>query len=387
MKQMILIGNYLPDRQESMLRFSALLEKGYAQEGIKTVTWRPKPFFGFFFSSTNTGIGKWMGYIDKWILFPLYLKRQLLNRNFRTSSVRFHICDHSNAPYLKYLPANKTVITCHDVLAIRGALGYEGAYVGASRAGLYFQKWILSYLSKARLLAAVSENTLKQLRELPETKGSSGKWTVISNSFNEKFECLSVKEASHRLKNSGLKDKAFILHVGSDLARKNRKLLIDMVSDLGANWDGLICYAGTAVDDNLLQYAAYSNLQHRIVSVVKPDHNTLEALYNACEAFIFPSYSEGFGWPLIEAQACGAPVIASNIDPLPEVTAGAALHAHPDKSDDFAKAFLSLRDSAIRNKLIENGFENCKRFTPATMIQSYLALHQFKEHQTHEFIY
>jgi glycosyltransferase involved in cell wall biosynthesis len=110
--------------------------------------------------------------------------------------------------------------------------------------------------------------------------------------------------------------------------------------------------------------------------VPKPDHETLCALYSLAHAFVFPSLSEGFGWPLIEAQACGVPVIASNIEPLPEVSGGAALHVSPQDAPAFAAALQSLADSAVRNSLVERGLQNAVRYDLATMIDGYLALHQ-----------
>jgi glycosyltransferase involved in cell wall biosynthesis len=168
------------------------------------------------------------------------------------------------------------------------------------------------------------------------------------------------------------------LHVGSALARKNRKLLLDMARITGNRWDGCICMAGEAIDQDLMDYAKTIGLNERVVSVERPDHQTLLALYSSCDVFIFPSFSEGFGWPVIEAQACGAPVIASNIEPMQEVSGGAALHADPTKPEDFANAFLSLKDKDVRDGLIQHGYQNALRFNPCTMIDAYLDLHALK---------
>src|ERR1700738_951837 len=144
--RIILIGNYPPDRQESMERFAQMLGAGFGKAGRSIEIWRPEVFFGAFAKSTTSGLGKWLGYIDKWILFPLILRWRLSNKTNRNGACRFHICDHSNSPYLKCLPPARTVITCHDVLAIRGALGFEDAYVKASLPGRFLQSWILKNL-------------------------------------------------------------------------------------------------------------------------------------------------------------------------------------------------------------------------------------------------
>jgi glycosyltransferase involved in cell wall biosynthesis len=314
----ILIGNYLPDKQESMVRFAHMLDSGFRAAGISTEIWWPRVFFGKKVKSTYFGVGKWLAYLDKWVLFPLLLRWRLLSSKLHGPLVRFHVCDHSNAPYLKYLPVARTGITCHDVLAIRGAMGYADAYAPASFLGKILQKWILYYLSRAKLLAAVSQLTINQLRELTaEQKVRQAEWVVIHNALNADFSPTGGSK-----KDPLGSTTPYLLHVGSGLPRKNRQLLLSMVHVLGERWQGNICFAGEAIDEALLTQAESLGLSSRMISVVKPEHEMLVALYRSCEAFVFPSFSEGFGWPVIEAQACGVPVIASNIDPMPEISGG-----------------------------------------------------------------
>lgn len=378
--RIILIGNYKLDNQESMKRFAMMLEKGFNSEGIETEIWEPTVFFASGFKNSTSGLGKWFGYIDKWLLFPVILKLRTLKTSNKDKNTKFHICDHSNAVYLKSLPHNRTVITCHDVLAIRGALGFSDAYCPASGMGKILQKWILKNLKKAQTLAAVSHFTLNQLKDLSKLDSNKAKnWVVIHNAFNADFKPLPIGSSKRLLNDMGIDaDESFILHVGSSLERKNRKLLLLMVAELGDKWQGKICFAGKDLDTNLMDLAHKLNLSHRVISVVRPSHEGLLALYTMCEAFIFPSLSEGFGWPLIEAQACGAPVIASSFEPMPEVSNNTALHVHPENAKGFADAFLSLQDSKTRNQLINAGLLNSERFNIKYMIDSYIALHQSK---------
>src|SRR5690606_39604599 len=98
-------------------------------------------------------------------------------------------------------------------------------------------------------------------------------------------------------------------------------------------------------------------------------------LYNGAEAFVFPSLSEGFGWPVIEAQACGTPVVTSNFQPMLEVSGNAALHADPKSPKAFAEALMTISNINLREELIKLGFENTKRFYVKHMIESYLKLY------------
>lgn len=375
--KIILIGNYPPDKQESMKLFSKMLSSGFSDSGVRSETWLPTIFFGRFSKNTNKGLGKWLGYLDKWILFPVILKSRLLKKKYKDPGINFHICDHSNSPYLAYLPRSKSAITCHDVLAIRGALGFEDAHCEASRFGIVLQKWILKNLLSAKKLAAVSALTYQQLEELRNgLQNGQSNWQVIHNAFNQDFHPLSMPVCEEKLPEIGfIKTQPFLLHLGSSLERKNRKLLVDMLIELEDDWEGIVCFAGDPIDTDLQFHINKLGLQNRVKSIVKPSHEKLLVLYSCCDAFIFPSFSEGFGWPIIEAQACGAPVIASNIEPMPEVSGGAALHESPGDAEAFARAFLTLKKTETREKLIAAGFENIKRFSVGQMIKAYLSLH------------
>jgi glycosyltransferase involved in cell wall biosynthesis len=375
--RIILIGNYTKDNQESMKRFTQMLFSGYSELNISAEVWLPDVLMAKWSKSTNKGLGKWLAYIDKYVIFPIKLRYKLLAKKYNTADVRFHICDHSNAMYISHLPLARTLITCHDVLAIRGAFGYTDAYCPASATGRVLQKWILKSLSKAKYLAAVSHFTLNQLNDLlGRNEILTDKWKVIHNGFNSNFWKMDPDQSRPLLKSVGVElYEPYILHVGSQLPRKNRKLLLDMVYHLGDNYKGKICFAGQAIDDGLLRHALSLGLQNRLVVVLKPDHNTLVALYSNCKAFIFPSFSEGFGWPVIEGQACGAPVITSKLEPFIEVGGEGVLFADPYKADDFAEAFLKLNDDGVNVNLIEKGYNNCTRFDFRDMIKSYIELH------------
>ena len=370
----VLIGNYPLDRQESMQRFAQMLSSGFRTNGIQVKNWQPIIFFGAPFSTTVSGIGKWFGYLDKWILFPLVITwRRLLSRK----NTCYHICDHSNAPYLRFLPKESTAITCHDVLAIQSGLGFSDTHVSTSKMGTILQKWILRHLSTARNLATVSQYTFDELNKLTLDNRNRRNWQIIPNSFNDRFHKIDSDKAETLLLKFKISaaDK-FILHVGSDLPRKNRKLLLDTAACLGARWSGKICYAGHPIDERLKRHAESLGLHHRIISVEAPDHEMLLALYSRCDAFIFPSLSEGFGWPVIEAQACGAPVIASNIQPMPEVGGAGALYADPTRPEEFASALTSLQNASIKNELTKRGLQNIARYRSEVMMEKYLKLHR-----------
>ena len=86
--------------------------------------------------------------------------------------------------------------------------------------------------------------------------------------------------------------------------------------------------------------------------------------YSNALAFIFPSLYEGFGIPVLEAQACGCPVISSNSSALPEVLGDSAILCNPTKENDFTKAIIRIaQDKVMSESLVRRGYENVKRFS------------------------
>jgi glycosyltransferase involved in cell wall biosynthesis len=373
--KIILIGNYKADKQYSMQIFEELMLEGYLSSKVAVSAIRPSVIFGHL-RFNKPSIIKWLAYVDKFILFPIHL---LFNRSVNFISfkkVQYHICDHSNAFYLHFLPKNKTVISCHDVLAIRAGLGYTDTYCTATKSGEILQKIILSSLSGAKKLAAVSEFTLQQLTEIDTLPDLKKEWICIHNALSEKFVPMPDDEIKQTLlKFNLLKGKPFLLHLGSDLERKNRKLLVKMIYELQNDWDGVLVLAGAALNPELVALIEELKISHRIIQIHRPTDTEIIALYSSCEAMVFPSYSEGFGWPIIEAQACGSPVITSNKAPMmPEVGGKAALYADPDDASSFAEQFRKLKDKGFRKEVIRLGHENTKRFDFEKTMRQYVEL-------------
>lgn len=373
--KIILIGNYRPDKQYSMQIFEVLMSEGYVKSKLDVSVIRPSKVFGKV-SFNNYSLIKWLGYIDKFLLFPILILLLRLKNLILVSNTHYHICDHSNAFYLHFLPKNRTIITCHDVLAIRAGLGFTDTYCYASISGKVLQKIILNILSKAKKLAAVSEFTLNQLKSIDKQTSLTKKWICIHNALSEKFKALPETYIQEVLNKFQLqKNSPIILHIGSDLERKNRKLLVHFMYEIQNDWNGLLVLAGEPLNGELLEIINKLNISDRILQINNPTDTEIIALYSMCQAMIFPSYSEGFGWPIIEAQACGAPVITSNKAPMmDEVGGNAALYANPDDVISFVNQFKKLNDVEFRKEIIRLGYLNTKRFDFDNTVRQYIEL-------------
>jgi glycosyltransferase involved in cell wall biosynthesis len=153
--------------------------------------------------------------------------------------------------------------------------------------------------------------------------------------------------------------------VGSALPRKNRILALNVLMSLGNVSPYRLILAGAPLTKAEADIVNQYQLQNRVVSVVRPSHALLNHLYCRAHALLFPSFSEGFGWPLIEAQACACPVIASTTTSIPEVAGAGALFADPSDPSAFAEHVLALEDPVLRRLMIEQGLTNMQKYDPA----------------------
>jgi glycosyltransferase involved in cell wall biosynthesis len=365
MIKILLVGNYITDRLESMNRFAEMLERALPNYGYHVEILRPTPLFGRL-RPTYQGIGKWLGYIDKYLVFPFVLR--VKSRSFDI----VHVCDHSNAMYLAFIsPKARSVVTCHDMLSVRGAFG-EDTDCPSSPTGKILQRWIRFGLGKADVAACVSTYTLNDVYRL--VRGKPGFQAKLAlNGLNHSYGVLQKDETERRLGEcTGLDpSRPYVLHVGSNLRRKNREGVIRAFCKTIGKWQGQLVFAGLPLTPELKEMVRDCGMEDRVVEVVDPSNRQLEALYNAAHVFFFPSRFEGFGWPIIEAQASGCPVVCSTAGPFREVTGGAALIREVDDEDGFAEDILNLSDRTLRQSLIRRGLENVERFTAERMAHAY----------------
>lgn len=365
----LLIGNYPFDRQQSMQRFTTMMLQGLTAAGVFAEVITPTPVFGKLFGAENS-FGKWFAYVDKFVLFPRKLRARLKSR-----PAVVHICDHSNAMYGAAAGNQPVVVTCHDLIAVRSALGEE-LHCPVSFTGRLFQRWILRSLRRVDAVVCVSNATRDDAEQLVSRLGASPKIEMISNGLNYPYHQLTQSEAMARLKKLSGLELPFVLHVGSNLPRKNRDGVLRIFARNKDKWNARLVFAGDALDPEQRALAKRLEIADRIVEINDASDQLLEALYTLAVALLFPSLSEGFGWPIIEAQACGCPVVCSNIPPMPE-TAGTAGLFH-DAADEagFAADVFRLNDPAERAIWSEKGLRNAERFSTEKMISRYIDIYR-----------
>lgn len=265
---------------------------------------------------------------------------------FKSGDILF--CPANIAPV--FVPkSKKLVVTIHDV----AFLTYPKSF---SRLFRFYYKLIMPIIiQRADKIITVSEYSKQEIEEFyPKAKG---KIEVIYLGLNEKF-----KKSDNRIK------KKQILYVGSMNERKNFKSIINAF-ELFDNREYKLLMVGNfssnfALDDESISVLeqAKKNVNIELRSGVGDDE--LIMLYNESRLFVFSSFYEGFGLPILEAMACGTPVICSNVTSIPEVGGDAVVYCDPYRVEDIKeKIKLVLYNEVLQKDMIQKGLQRVKTFS------------------------
>jgi glycosyltransferase involved in cell wall biosynthesis len=370
--KVLLVGNYEFDGSTSMRIWANAIDRELNRIGVDARLIAPRPVFGKLKPSAH-GIGKWLGYIDRFAVFPRELRAAAAKADI------VHLCDHGGAMYASMIKGIPVLVTCHDMIAVRGARG-ELPELRSSRFGQLLQRWICLGMQKATRVACVSRATFDDASRILKTDKNL---CIVLNGLSHPFRPLAPGEVERRLAALGVIRAPFVLHLGSNLAYKNREGVLRIFAKAAAHTSLQLVIAGEALDQNLVRLARELQIEDRLVQVVRPDVTVIEALYNRAICLLFPSRYEGFGWPPIEAQACGCPVVASDIPPFAETLGQSAVLKPVEDEAGMADAVRRLAcDEEFREQVRQSGFENVRtRFQTARMIGEYVTLYRELTHK------
>lgn len=159
----------------------------------------------------------------------------------------------------------------------------------------------------------------------------------------------------------------YLLYSAALLPHKNHERLLRTFKQIKKELPGrklVLSGAWETGQERVVDLIAGLGLQDDVIMLGWIPFEDLPALYSGAEMFLFPSLHEGFGLPILEAMACGVPVVCSRIEPLIEIAENAALLVDPYNEDDIARGILRVfRDKTMRMKLIEAGILRAKTFT------------------------
>jgi glycosyltransferase involved in cell wall biosynthesis len=320
-----------------------------------------------------------------------------LSANFRLRRIPFpRLWTHArlsaelllSAPDTLFVPAHvlplgaplprrmRTVVTIHDL----GYLHFPAAHAPAHR--LYLRVSTLWSARAATRLIAVSGATRDDLVRFAGARPD--KITIVHHGLSERFRPAAdpevVKQAQERYRIRA----PYFLYIGTVQPRKNLERLIEAFARLREirDWrleiDGQVDNLQSPISNlNLViagkrgwlteaieRRAAELGVADRVVFTGYVADEDVPALLGGALAFVFPSLYEGFGMPILEAMACGAPVLASNTSSLPEVAGDAALLVDPTDTGAIAAGMARLAaDAGLRGEMRARGLARAAHFT------------------------
>lgn len=245
----------------------------------------------------------------------------------------------------------KSVLTIHDTNMVDFA-------ASPIKRWLFTWLWFKLPIKFATKVICVSQETKRRVQRFSKRKDIG----VIYNALDPLFTACTYQPATCHVK-------PHILLIGTSI-NKNLERTIEALKNVKCE----LTIVGSISDEilenlkrNMIDYMLKSNLT---------DAEIIEE-YRQCDIVSFCSLYEGFGMPIIEANAIGRPVITSNIEPLIEVAGNAALMVDPHSVEDMHRGFVNLLENeSVRKRLVENGFVNICRFKDVEIAQLYRALYQ-----------
>lgn len=266
------------------------------------------------------------------------------------------------------LYTGKTVTTMHDLITARFRNPSKNPLVFLTKQQVY--KWVNWRAAHHSHTIITPTNFVKQ--DVAEyTHINPNKITVTLEAADPIADVAEPLE--------GLVNTPFVMYVGRPTPHKNLRRLIDAFASMHPTQPDLQLVLVGKLDSNYQGHADYVK-QKGIDNVVFTGFTTegqLRWLFENCKAYVFPSLSEGFGLPPIEAMLHGAPVVASNASCIPEVCGEAAYYFNPlDVADMAAKIGEVVDDPILREDLVEKGKVQAGKYSWRRMAKQTLAVYE-----------
>lgn len=302
-----------------------------------------------------------------WAFFPWWNRRKIGKRDrldvYHGTNFKFHTTGSFGV-----------VLTIHDLWLCR----YPQYSKKLSGEGWAFERMKRRVCSAQRVIA-VSQSTARDLQKcmnLPLERIRVIHHGVPGGFYPDHDESVWIKTK----RTLGLPDGAYLLFVGGADPRKNHRLVCQALSQAPVSlrdYSLIIVGSQQSRGYDLLETARVMGIAERVYCVGTVSRHVLRLLYSHATAFLFPSIYEGFGFPILEAMACGAPVITSNVTALPEVAGDAALLINPRDETEMLKALLRIvEDRSFRQTLIAKGLKRANRFTWQRTAEETLAVYE-----------
>lgn len=279
-------------------------------------------------------------------------------------------CEVIHIPYfepffltLPFSNPHPTVVTVHDLTPLVFPQYFPRGLKGEI-------KWKIQKFLLGKTQGVIVDSLASKKDIIKYTKIPAEKIYVVYLAAGDEFKQISIEKKNAVIKKYNLPNR-FVLYVGDVTFNKNLPRLLDAIKIINVP---IVMVGEALINEN----ADLNNPWNRDLRFVREEIKTskniiclgfvpredLTALYNVASVFAMPSLYEGFGLPILEAMACGCPVLTSSQGSMPEIAGNAAVYVDAYNSGKIATAIKEIIDNnSLRQKLTLRGIENCKRFS------------------------
>ncbi len=310
--------------------------------------------------------------------YPLWEQISLPKAAKATGCQILH-CTSNTAPVNTAIPL---VVTLHDIIYMESSYGkiLSGSGTTYQKFGNAYRRMIVpKIVRKSRKIITVSHFEKDRIGEFFGMKGDS-RLEAVYNGVSEHFKPVTDASTLQRVKEKYHLPDHFFFFLGNTDPKKNTRGTLKAYSDFLKQYGGdtrLVMLDYDRVElEKILGEIGDQTLADRIVLTGYVVNTDLPAIYSQCSVFLYPSLRESFGIPMLEAMACGVPVITSNTSSMPEVSGDAALLIDPYNPKEITDAMIKLStDHELRKQLIAKGVIQAAKFSWKSMAEKVMEIY------------
>lgn len=305
--------------------------------------------------------------------YPIW-EQWALPRAARKAGVDILHCTSNTAPICCPVPL---VLTLHDIIYLNTGKSKKMSYY--QQMGWYYRRWnVPRIVSKCQRIITVSETEYANITHT--FPALSSKLSVVHNGYSEAYRPLQ-EEMVKGITSKYLPDDSYLLYMGNTDPRKNCEGVLQSYHEYLKRSKKRLKLVVTGLKREYVEEMLIANgIESCAPSIVYTGYvpsADLPSLYNGAFAFLYPSLLEGFGIPVLEAMACGTPVVTSNCSSLPEVAGEGGMLVNPFSPKEIADAVLSLEaDNELYQQQKVYGLERVKLFSWKNTASSYLKVYK-----------
>jgi glycosyltransferase involved in cell wall biosynthesis len=272
----------------------------------------------------------------------------------------------------------RTVVTVHDVMWLQSRSNISLHPLHQLVSGWFFDRYLPDSLRRADRVITVSRTTLEAAcRFVPEIRSKA---TVIPNGRDPYFEPVEEAEVARLSRAVVPEGCRVVLAVGNGSPHKNHfrgvQAFLRAFGDR-ADWRMVLVRRFTRWDGRMRELLATPQARRSVIVLPYVPKEVVRALYCRARIFLFPSWVEGFGLPILEAMACRTPVLTANVSAPAEVAGDAALTVDPFDVEALARGLRRLdADEPLREELIGRGLERIRAFDWTESARQTLAVYR-----------